>query len=250
MLVSKNNGVESLPYNTKIKATIRTTDEEPVWCRAYPYPMSANDFVNKEIERLLKKNIIRPSRSPYNSPVWVVPKDGFNEDGTRKSRLVIDYKKINSKTVSDKYPMPNINVILSNLGKSKFFSVIDLESGFHQIMIDEKDKEKTAFSVNGGKYEFNRLAFGLKNAPSIFQRAIDDVLREYIGVFCLIYMDDVIVFSQSEEEHMTHLELVIGALTKANMKVSSEKCNFFKTEIEYFGYIVSQGKITVDPKKN
>ncbi|MBN2235990.1 MAG: hypothetical protein JW729_00435, partial [Bacteroidales bacterium] len=249
MLMSKNNCVEFLPYNTKIKATIRTTDNEPVWSRAYPYPMSANKFVNEEIERLLKHDIIRPSRSPYNAPIWVVPKKGLNEDGTSKSRLVIDYKKLNAKTIRDRYPMPHISVILSNLGKAKFFSVIDLESGFHQILIEEKDREKTAFSVNGAKYEFNRLAFGLKNSPSVFQRAVDDVLRAFVGIFIFIYMDDVIIFSESKEQHMKHIELVITALTEANMKISSDKCKFFENEVEFLGHIVLNGKISVDPKK-
>ena len=249
MLMDKNTGVPCLPYNTKIKATIRTVDEEPVWSRSYPYPMSANEFVNKEIERLLAEGIIRPSRSPYNAPVWVVPKNGLKEEGSNENRMVIDYKKTNAKTIRDKYPMPNINVILSNLGKAKYFSVIDLESGFHQILMEEKDKEKTAFSVNGAKYEFNRMPFGLRNAPSIFQRAIDDVLREFVGKFVHVYMDDAIVFSETAEEHILHLEKVITTLTEANMKISSEKSKFFQNEVEFLGHFVSTGKITVDPKK-
>lgn len=98
--------------------------------------------------------------------------------------------------------MPDINVILSNLGESTYFSKKNLESGFHQILIKECDKEKTAFSVNGAKYEFNRMPFGLKNAPSIFQRAIHDILRPFIGKFAYVYMDDVIIFSKTEDEHL------------------------------------------------
>jgi len=101
------------------------------------------------------------------------------------------------KTIDDKYPIPNIVSILSILGKSKFFTTFDLKSGFHQILLAEKDREKTAFSVANWKYEFCRLPFGLKNAPSIFQRAIDDVLREQIGKSCYVYVDDVIIFSES-----------------------------------------------------
>lgn len=198
-LMGENGGNEYLPYNTKVLATIRTIDEEPIWSKQYPYPMSCADFVNSEIEKLLEKGIIRESRSPYNSPIWVVPKKGKNPDGTPKQRLVIDYKKLNSKTIFDRYPMPDVNVILSNLGKARYFSTIDLEAGYHQIRIKESDKEKTAFSVNGAKYEFNRMPFGLKNAPSIFQRAIDDVLRPYIGKIAHVYIDDVLVYSRAQK---------------------------------------------------
>lgn len=111
--------------------------------------MSATKFVESEIKKLMENGIILPSRSPYNSPIWVVPKKGLNSDGTPKQRMVIDFRKLNDKTIFDRYPMPNTNMILSNLGKSRYFSTIDLESGFYQIRIKEVDKEKTAFAVNG-----------------------------------------------------------------------------------------------------
>lgn len=120
-----------------------------------------------------------------------MPKKGLNDDGTPKQRLVIDYK-LNMKTITDRYPIPDTNMILGNLGKARYFSTIDLESGFHQIMIRESDKEKTAFSINGAKYEFNRMPFGLKNAPSI--------LRPYIGKFAHVYIDDVLVYSKTREK--------------------------------------------------
>lgn len=248
-LMSKNGTKETLPFNTNIFATIRTVDSEPIWSRQYPYPMSASSFVNSEIDELLSKGIIRPSRSPYNSPVWVVPKKGKNSDGTPKQRLVIDFRKLNKKTISDRYPMPDINMILSNLGSAGYFSTIDLESGFHQIRIKESDKEKTAFSINGAKYEFNRMPFGLKNAPSIFQRAIDDVLRSHIGKLAHVYVDDVLVFSKTKEEHAEHLQMVMETLYAANMKISDEKSKFFMQNVEFLGHVISNGRIRVDPKK-
>lgn len=156
-LIEKNNDSPTLPFNTEVRAEIRTKNNDPIWTKQFPYPMSCNDFVNNEIEKLLKEGIIRPSPSPYNSPIWVASKNGFNADGTPKKRLVIDYQKLNSNTIFDRYPMPHINVILSNLGEAKYFSKLDLESGFHQILIRESDIEKTAFSVNGAKYEFTRM---------------------------------------------------------------------------------------------
>lgn len=219
-LIENNNNTPVLPFNTKVKATIRTTTNDPIWTKSYAYPMSCNTFVNGEIEKLLRSGIIRVSHSPYNSPLWVVPKKGLNEDGTPKQRLVIDFSKLNSFTIFDRYPMPDVKIILSNLGDAKFFSKMDLESGFHQILIHENDIEKTAFSVNGAKYEFTRMPFGLRNAPSIFQRAIDDVLRPFMGKFAYVYMDDIIIFSKTEEEHLDHLRQIILALTEAHMRIS------------------------------
>jgi len=142
---------EALPYNTSVVATIRTVDEEPIYAKLYPYPMGAADFVNKEIQNLLDNGIIQKSVSPYNNPIWVVDKKGTDEMGNKNMRLVIDFRKLNERTVSDKYPMPNISMILGNLGKAKYFTTLDLKSGYHQIMLAERDREKTSFSVNGGK---------------------------------------------------------------------------------------------------
>lgn len=243
------NPNESLPFNTNIVATIRTETNDPVYSKLYPYPMGVADFVNSEIRNLLKNGIIRPSRSPYNNPIWVVDKKGKDDRGNALKRLVIDFRKLNQKTIDDKYPIPDVTSILSNLGKAKFFTTLDLKSGFHQITLAERDREKTAFSVGNGKYEFCRLPFGLKNAPSIFQRAIDDVLREQIGKSCYVYVDDVIIFSENENDHVNHIAWVLGKLYEANMRVSREKSHFFKESVEYLGFVVSRGGLTTSPDK-
>jgi len=209
---------EALPYNTSVVATIRTVDEEPIYAKLYPYPMGAADFVNKEIQNLLDNGIIQKSVSPYNNPIWVVDKKGTDEMGNKNMRLVIDFRKLNERTVSDKYSMPNISMILGNLGNAKYFTTLDLMSGYHQIMLAECDREKTSFSVNGGKYESRRLPLGLKNAASIFQRTINDILREQIGKFCYVY-------------------------------VSVEKSRFFKKSVGFLGFIVTSNGATTDPEK-
>ncbi|KAH8338725.1 hypothetical protein KR074_003729 [Drosophila pseudoananassae] len=211
--------------------------------------MGAADFVNNEIKELLQNGIIRPSRSPYNSPAWVVDKKGTDDNGSKKKRLVIDFRKLNERIIADRYPMPSIAMILANLGKAQFFTTLDLKSGYHQIYLAEKDREKTSFSVNGGKYEYCRLPFGLKNAGSIFQRAIDDVLREEIGKICYVYVDDVIIFSENETEHVKHIDKVLKRLLDANMRVAREKTKFFKESVEFLGFIVTRGGTKTDPEK-
>ena len=145
---------ESLPYNTQIVATIRTKTNDPIYSKPYPYPMGVSEFVNSEIKQLLENIIIRPSRSPYNSPIWVVDKKGVDELGNRKKPVVIDFQKLNSVTIDDTYTITDISVVLSNLGYSKFFTTFYLKSGLHQIKLNENDRENSAFSVNNGKYEF------------------------------------------------------------------------------------------------
>lgn len=136
---------------------------------------------------------------------------------------MIDFRKLNSKTVADKYPMPNITMILSNL--------VDLA---------ERDREKSAFSVNGGKYEFCRLPFGLKNVASIFQRTIDDVLRGQSGKSCYVYVDVVIIFSENEKDHVRHVDWVLKSFLGANMRVAHEMSQFFRDSVEYLGFVVTE----------
>uniref|UniRef100_W8BY62 RNA-directed DNA polymerase n=1 Tax=Ceratitis capitata TaxID=7213 RepID=W8BY62_CERCA len=233
------NPSRALPFNTRVVAAIKTTTEAPIYSRSYPYPISVAAFVNKEISDLLRDGIIQPSHSSYNSPIHVVTKKGLDNEGNQQLRLVIDFRKLNEKTSSDKYPIPDTSVILANLGKSKIFTTLDLKSGFHQILLAEKDRCKTAFSVNNGKYEFCRLPFGLKNAPSIFQRAIDDILREYVGKICHVYVDDIIIFSPDETSHFEHVDLILKKIGEAGMRVSLQKSKFFKKEVEFLGFVVS-----------
>lgn len=249
-LMNRNEKIsETLPFATTIQASIRTTTNEPTYVRQYPYPFSHKEFVDEEIESLLKNGVIEKSFSPYNSPIWVVPKKGVDKNGKPKKRLVIDFKKLNSITIADKYPIPDITMMIQNLGNAQVFSTVDLESGFHQILIREQDREKTAFSINHAKFQFVRMPFGLKNAPSIFQRCVNDILSEYIGKFAYVYIDDVLIFSKSLKEHMQHISIVFKALNEANMKMSNEKSHFFRSEIEFLGHIIKHNKISVDPEK-
>lgn len=249
-LMKENESIsENIPMTTTIECTIRTINNDPIYTKQYPYPYSNKEFVDSEIKKLLENDVIEKSFSPYNAPIWVVPKKGLDENNKPKKRLVIDFQKLNEQTITDKFPIPDINLMIQNLGRAKVFSTIDLESGYHQISIKRDDREKTAFSINHAKYQFKRMPFGLKNAPSIFQRCVNDILHKYIGKFAYVYVDDVLIFSETEEEHMQHISLVVQALHEANMKISSEKSHFFKNSIEFLGHIITHGKITVDPQK-
>lgn len=196
---------EPLSAANGITHVIRTTDELPVYQKCYRYPYCHREEVSNQISKMLKEGIIRPSSSPWNSPIWVVPKKK-DSSGQQKWRIVVDYRKVNAKTIDDKFPIPNISDILDKLGRCHYFTTLDLKSGFHQIKMEPKDMCKTAFSTEDGHYEYTRMPFGLSNAPATFQRHMNVVLAGLIGKICFVYMDDIIVFSTSLEEHCVNLK--------------------------------------------
>jgi transposase InsO family protein len=204
--------------------------------------------IQSQIQKLLDNEIIRPSISPYSSPVWIVPKK-LDASGKKKWRLVIDYRKLNEKTVEDKYPLPRIDEILDNLGKCTYFTTLDLAQGFHQIEMSTESIEKTAFSVNNGHYEYVRMPFGLKNAPSTFQRVMDNVLREYLHKSCFVYMDDVVIFSKSLHEHLVHIKQIFNKLKEFNLKVQLDKSEFLCKEVAFLGHVITPDGIKPNPSK-
>lgn len=239
---------EDLTFSNAVKHSINTTDEIPIHTKSYRYPYCHKEEVQKQIQEMLRQGIIRHSHSPWSAPIWVVPKKK-DASGKQKWRLVIDYRKLNQKTIDDRYPIPDITSILDKLGKCQYYSTLDLASGFHQIEIDTKDISKTAFSVEHGHYEFVRMPFGLKNAPSTFQRVMDNVLREHLGKHCLIYMDDIIIFSTSLQEHLTNLSQILKTLAKFNLKVQLDKSEFLCKEVAFLGHIVTPEGVKPNPDK-
>lgn len=197
---------------------------------------------------MLDQGIIRPSESAWSSPIWVVPKK-IDASGKQKWRLVVDFRKLNEKTLDDKYPIPNINDVLDKLGKCHYFSTLDLASGFHQVEMHPDDVEKTAFNVEYGHFEFLRMPMGLKNSPSTFQRVMDNVLKGLQNEICLVYLDDIIVFSTSLQEHIINLEKVFQRLRESNFKIQMDKSEFLKLETAYLGHIISKDGIKPNPDK-
>jgi hypothetical protein len=192
---------ENLTFTNKIKHS--TTSDLPVYTKSYRYPFIHREEVQSQIHKMLEQGIIRPSNSAWSSPIWVVPKKA-DASGKVKWRIVVDFRKLNDKTVDDKYPIPNIADVLDKLGNCQYFTTLDLASGFYQVEMNPNDISKTAFNVEHGHFEFLRMPMGLKNSPSTFQRVMDNVLRELQNTICLVYLDDIIVFSTSLQEHIVN----------------------------------------------
>lgn len=237
-----------LTFTSRIKHQIKTTDDTPVYSKSYRYPFIHKQEVQNQIKKMLDSKIIRESTSPYSAPLWVVPKKA-DASGKQKWRVVIDYRKLNEKTVDDRYPLPNITDLLDKLGKCQYFSTLDLASGFHQIEMDERDIEKTAFSTENGHYEFLRMPFGLKNAPATFQRCMDNILRGIQNEKCVIYLDDILVYSVSLQEHLDRLRCVFQRLRESNFKIQLDKSEFLCKEVAYLGHVITPEGIKPNPDK-
>ena len=237
-----------LTFTNSVKHVIRTKDDNPVYVRSFRHPQSMRVEIKRQIQNLLDKKIIRPSISPYSAPVWLVDKKP-DASGEKKQRLVIDYRGINLSTIQDRYPLPRIDEILDNLGRSTYFTTLDLAQGFHQIEMDPKSIEKTAFTVNNGHYEYLRMPFGLKNAPSTFQRVMDNVFRDYLYKFCFVYVDDIVIFSKSLHDHLIHVRQVFEKLKQHNLKVQLNKSEFFSKNIAFLGHVITPEGIKPNPDK-
>ena len=232
-----------LTFTDTVKMKIDTGDTPPIRLRPYRIPLKNQPVVNKAIDEMLEAGIIRRSRSEYAFPVVIVDK----KDGSK--RFCIDFRALNKVTKPISYPLPLIDDMLSLLGGSKFFTSLDMKSGYWQILMDEKDREKTAFSVPGrGLFECNSLPFGLVNAPSVFQSLMAVVL-EGLSHFCAAYLDDILIFSASVEEHISHVIQVFERLRQHKLKLKLKKCAFFQRETRYLGYVISSKGISPDQEK-
>lgn len=239
---------DPLPCTNLTKHTIDTTDEKLIHVKQYRYPPAHQEEINRQLLEMLEKGIIENSQSPYNSPLWVVPKKA-DASGKKKWRIVVDFRQLNNKTEQDAYPLPNIEEILDQLGRARYFSAFDLASGFHQIPMDPISKKKTAFSTPQGHYEFARMPFGLKNAPATFQRMMDQALRGLIGKICFVYLDDIVVYGETLKAHNENLEILLERLSSLGLKLQPDKCEYIKPELQYLGHIITQDGVKPNPDK-
>ena len=191
---------------------------------------------------MLDADVIRRSRSPWSFPVVIVDK----KIGSK--RLCVEFRSLNKVTKKNSCPLPLIDDILALLGKAKYFTSLDLKSGYWQVAMDEKDKEKTAFACHKGLFEFNVMPFGLSNAPAVFQKLMSVVLQG-CNDFSTAYLDDIMIFSPTLEEHLEHICVIFDRLRQHILKLKLKKCSFLRSETHYIGFVISEEGIKPHQKK-
>lgn len=210
--------------------------------RAVPYRSGPKEreLQGVELDKWLQEDAIEPSKSPWAAPVLFVPK----KDG--RMRFCVDYRRLNAVTIKDSYPLPRIDDCIDTLGEAVIFSTLDAYSGYHQLSIAKRDRLKTAFVTHHGQFQWKRMPFGLSTAPASFQRALDMILTQFKWKTCLVYLDDVIIFSKSVEEHIQHVDEILSALKEAGVTLKMYKCRFFTRRVEYLGHFISPGSLEAD----
>ena len=209
------------------------------------YPLAGPELkaLKEYIEENLAKGFIRPSSSPAGAPIFFVKK----KDGSL--RPCIDYRELNKITIKNRYPLPLILELLERVRHAKIFSKLDLRGAYNLVRIRSGDEWKTAFRSRYGHFEYLVMPFGLCNAPATFQHLANDIFRDLLDQFVVIYLDDILIFSNSTEEHQQHVRLVLERLRKNKLYIKLEKCEFHRTEIQFLGYIISPQGLHMDPNK-
>ena len=234
---------EDLGRTNRVQHKINTGTALPIRQPLRRLPLGKKATEKEEINKMLKTGVIEPSRSPWSSSVVLVTKKD------NSTRFCVDYRNLNEVTVRDAYPLPHISECLDSLEGKRWFSSLDLNSGFWQIGMAEEDKEKTAFSTSQGLYQFRVMPFGLTNSPSTFQRLMEDVLRGLQWEECLVYMDDIIVPATTVNETLERLQRIFIRFREANLKLKPKKCNLFQTSVKFLGHVVSEDGVRTDPSK-
>ena len=211
----------------------------PILQQPYRAGPEKREHIREQIEYQLAAGVIEPAQSEWASPVLLAPK----KDG--QQRFCIDFRRLNAATVPDAYPLPRMDDCIDSLAGAKVFTLLDALWGYWQVPIAEKDRDKTAFTSHMGTYRYLRMPFGLRNAPATFQRALDIILSGVRWKMCLVYIDDIIVFSRNYDEHLDHLEHVLHLLKNAGIKLKLKKCFFFRDEVEYLGHRIRPGTLSV-----
>lgn len=240
---------DKISSNNFYKQTIRLKDQIPVNIKNYRIPHANKSHIEKEVNKLIANDIVEPSFSEYNSPILLVPKKSLPGNSEKRWRLVIDYRQINKKLVGDNFPLPRIDEILDQLGRAKYFSCLDLISGFHQIELDESSRDITSFTTDKGIFRFKRLPYGLKIAPNSFQRMMSIAFSGLSPSKAFLYMDDLVVIGCSEQQMINNLREVFQICRQFNLKLHPDKCNFFRHEVTYLGHkCTNQGILPDDTK--
>ena len=222
---------------------INTGNNPPIRERPRRFPPKEQEEINRQVQDMLQNDRIEPSDSPWSSNVVLVKK----KEGSK--RFCVDYRRLNHLTIKDSYPIPRIDDSLDALGGARWFSTLDLASGYWQVELDEEAKKKSAFVVRGGLYSWKVMPFGLCNAPSTFERLMEQVLAGLHWEVLLVYLDDVIVFAKTIEDELTRLGMVFQRLRQAGLKLKAKKCHLFRESVLYLGHVVSREGVSTDPEK-
>ena len=214
----------------------------PVHCQPYRAGPRAREAESAEVRRMLEAGVIEPASSEWASPVVLVPKP----DGSL--RFCVDYRRLNALTIRDSYPLPRMDECIDSLGDACVFTTLDCNSGYWQIPVAPDDMDKTTFTSHEGTYRFRRMPFGLRNAPATFQRTVDIVLSGLTWKSCLVYLDDIIIYSKTMNAHVGHLDEVLTLLGTAGLSLKLAKCFFFKDTVDYLGHVIRPGKLAVAVK--
>ena len=225
-----------IPHKIKLK------EQDPVYTPQHWQGKVMDDTLKAEIAKMAKMRVIRRSWSPYNSPILLVKK----KDGQWRS--VIDYRNLNKVTIKEPYPIPRIEEAFDALVKAKYITTLDLTSGYWQIPLEEEDKEKTAFTVKSGRWEYNVLPMGITNAAPTFQKNMEMMLNGLLWVNCIVYIDDVIIYSETFEQHMKDLKEVFGRMREYNVVAKPKKCEIAREEVLYLGHRIGNGQLR--PEEN
>lgn len=238
---------EHLSTNNFYEQNINLQDESKVYNPNYKQIHSQANEIKSQIQKMISDDIIEHSVSHFNSPILLVPKR--SEDSSKKWRLVVDFRQLNKKILADKFPLPRIDSILDQLGRAKYFTTLDLMSGFHQIPLVEEARKYTAFSSPDGHFQFKRLPFGLNISPNSFQRMMNIALAGLTPECAFVYIDDIVVIGCSIKHHLNNLEQIFKRLSHYNLKLNPQKCKFFRTEVTYLGHKITNNGILPDDSK-
>lgn len=223
--------------------SIVLTDDTPIAVPPYRMSPLKKEGLRKEIDKLLAEGVIEECESPYAAPVVLVPK----KDGSL--RLTVDYRKLNAITRADRYPLPRIDDTLHAAKQTRYMTTLDLKSGYHQVSVRECDRDKTAFICPFGTFRYTRMPFGLRNAPSTFQRMIDRFRAGLQNIRLLGYLDDLIILSSTFSEHVENIQQVFDRLRLFKLKLNRSKCCFIRSSVKYLGHIITEAGIQPDPNK-
>lgn len=246
-LVNRNKDLfakkdSDLGVTETVKMKIDTEGHHPIKNRPYRAPLNKRQIIDKAIAEMMEAKIIERSQSPWSFPLVVVKK----KDGS--DRMCVDFRSLNKIVKPVSFPLPLIDDILCLLGKAKYFTALDLKSGYWQVKLEDSSKEKTAFACHKGLFQFNRMPFGLSNAPAVYQELMNIVLQGQ-EEFAIAYLVDILIFSETPQDHLRRIQDVFHRLRQHGLKLKLKKCSFFKEQTEYLGFIINEHGVKPDPKK-